>query len=248
MKLKQHIPNLLTLGNLACGFLAIIFFLEEPFNKESFKDDCGVDYLDYIEAGAILILLASVFDFLDGLTARLLKVQSEIGAQLDSLADLVTFGVAPGMMFYSISLIYFKEYHFLPYLSLLIPVFSAYRLAKFNVDNEKTDYFKGLATPANAIFWIGLGLVFNHSFKLNLYVLIGLVIGLSFLMVSNLKMFSLKIKNLKLEGENIYRLVLIGLVPLMILICHLLGNIFFSISGIILLYILLSIPYHLSKK
>lgn len=272
MNIKQHIPNLLTLANLACGVLAIIYFMEEPSNKASFKGDCGVDYVNYIHVGAFFILIASVFDFLDGFAARLLKVQSEIGAQLDSLADLVTFGVAPGILFYvlivtsffeqSDNLIITGEYistldikppftiiEYIPYLGIIIPLFSAYRLAKFNIDTEQTTYFKGLATPANAIFWVGVGITQSVvGIDLNPYLITGLVVFLSILMITNLKMFSLKIKNFKLEGDNIYRLIFLFGIIVMLISTYLLGNIFYSVSGIILLYILLSIPYHFSKN
>lgn len=263
MNIKQHIPNLLTLANLACGVLAILSFSNNI--NSIYQND------DNLIVGINLIFLATIFDFLDGFAARLLKVQSEIGAQLDSLADLVTFGVAPGIMIYSIlnsskifidsselylinQEIFLSEkiilQDYLKYLSVLIPVFSAYRLAKFNVDTEQTTFFKGLATPANAIFWCGTVLAFfiADEGRLNGYIYYMLILILSILMVTNLKMFSLKIKNFKLEGDNVYRLIFLFGILVMLMSTFLLGNILYSISGIILLYILLSIPYHLSKN
>lgn len=248
MKLIQRIPNLFTLANLVCGVLAIILFIEEPANVIQLKEDCGVDYIDFIEIGALFIFLASIFDFLDGFLARVLKAQSAIGGQLDSLADLVTFGVAPGCLFYAISKIFIPEIHWLPYLGILIPAFSAYRLAKFNVDTTQRDYFKGLATPANALFWIGIGITINFSFLNNPAILIPFLIITCFLMVSNVKMFSLKIKNLQLDRDNRYRLFFLVGIIIIVISSILLDKILYSFSSIIIFYIFLSVPYHFFSK
>lgn len=143
---------------MLCGCLSIVFALEGNLIFASF-----------------LIFIATIFDFLDGMAARLLKVQSELGKQLDSLADMVTFGVAPGMIlykFYTASLGKFSIvgqtsssiYFIIPVLAFLIPLLSGLRLAKFNVDDSQTSEFKGLATPANALFWAGTILAF-YKFK-----------------------------------------------------------------------------------
>ncbi|MGB1039740.1 MAG: CDP-alcohol phosphatidyltransferase family protein, partial [Flavobacteriales bacterium] len=200
--------------------------------------------------GIWLILIATLLDFLDGFAARVLKVQSEIGAQLDSLADMVTFGLAPGFLFLAISSVMFPEYGVLKFLFILIPIFSALRLAKFNVDVEQTDYFKGLATPANAIFWIGIYFIVEYPpfYQIANIILIFFVFMMSLLMVSNLRMFSLKLKNLKLEGDNIYRLILILGAVILTITFGLFTNILAAIPFIILMYILLSIHYHYTTR
>lgn len=168
--IKSQIPNLLTLSNLLCGCLAI---------KYAFEWD--------LVMAAYLVGLTCIFDFLDGFVARLLKVSGEMGKQLDSLADMVSFGVVPGVvMFQMMRIISFeKDYgtdehtwglnHFtifenlddyvspFCYLAFLIPILSAYRLAKFNLDLRQTDKFIGLPTPANAIFICSLGILFVHQ-------------------------------------------------------------------------------------
>jgi CDP-diacylglycerol--serine O-phosphatidyltransferase len=135
MVIRRLIPNLLTAGNLIGGILAIIFALTGD-----------------LELAPYCILAAALFDFLDGFVARLLKVQSELGKQLDSLADMVTFGVAPGILMLmilnrSLSSIN-PDYVFLSWFALIIPVFALFRLAKFNLDARQSDSFIGLPTPA----------------------------------------------------------------------------------------------------
>lgn len=134
MKIKSHIPNTITLLNLLSGVTGIIWVIDGN-----------------IHSGAYFIILAAILDFFDGFAARLLKVQSEIGKQLDSLADLVSFGVLPGMVIYQMATLE-SELEWLPYLALIIPLLSAVRLAKFNLDTRQTDRFIGLPTPANALF------------------------------------------------------------------------------------------------
>ena len=259
MNIKKHIPNFITILNLVCGVFAILFFVESLRVGDGVFSGCfGGPTIDerYIYYGITLILIATLLDFLDGFAARLLKVQSEIGAQLDSLADMVTFGVAPGFLFYALIQLIMKYSEFdslenIKYLFLFIPIFSALRLAKFNIDTEQTDYFKGLATPANAIFWVGM--VFFPFFQfmgeiISILFLGILAIILSLLMVSNLRMFSLKLKNLKLEGDNIYRVLLIAGAVILTIIFGLFTNILAAVPFIILLYILLSVSYHYSTR
>lgn len=262
MNIKKHIPNFITILNLVCGVFAIMFFIESvfrdmPISCFGFGRSVSIKEI-LIEKGIWLILIATILDFLDGFFAKILKVQSEIGAQLDSLADMITFGVAPGFLFYAI-VDYFYTWGQNPgfiFLFILIPVFSALRLAKFNIDKEQTDYFKGLATPANAIFWIGAYFFvkqFLNSDELVtntilLLLLTFFVITMSLLMTSNLRMFSLKLKNLKLEGDNIYRVILILGAIVLTIIFGLFTNIMAAIPFIIILYILLSIGYHYNTK
>lgn len=251
--ITKHIPNLFTLANLCCGVLAIILFMKHSFHDsvyyfsslEKLHEETGACFgpdFEYLLWGIYLILLATIFDFLDGLAAKLLKAQSPIGAQLDSLADMVTFGVAPGILIYA----YFNH-EYIAYLSFLIPVFSALRLAKFNVDTEQTDYFKGIPTPANAIFWIGIVLAMLNGVDIHPVLIAVLIVGMSLLMMGNLKMISFKFKNLGIAGDNIYRYGLIAGTVLLTITCTLLGNFFLAIPLVIILYIILSIPFHYSK-
>lgn len=149
--MKKQIPNIITLCNLACGVMATY---NAAFGR--------------FEYAALFILLGIVFDFFDGMAARLLHVASPMGRELDSLADLVTSGVAPGFIFFSI-LWNHSSSILIKYAAFLIPVFAAYRLAKFNLDERQLHSFRGLPAPANALLWVGVGLWFcdfNFGFDL----------------------------------------------------------------------------------
>ena len=164
MKLKRHIPNFITSLNLFCGCLSVI----AAFNEQ-------------LTWSAYLIGIAAIFDFMDGLAARLLKVSSEIGKQLDSLADVISFGLAPGIIMFQLISINLEVYFtpvpqrelqdiLLPCIGLLIPIFSALRLAKFNVDTRQSNSFIGLPTPANAIFIGSLVLILQDQLRIsNIY-------------------------------------------------------------------------------
>jgi CDP-diacylglycerol--serine O-phosphatidyltransferase len=192
------------------------------------------------EAVAVWVAVAALFDFLDGLAARLLKAFSPLGKELDSLADLVSFGVAPAsavfILLRDLSLFpgYLSPLHpWLPYLAFLIPVFSAFRLAKFNLDERQTTSFTGLPTPANGLFWIGYccGMAGAVSENENLFYLTAvMVILLSLLMIAGIPMFSLKSKQLTK--------------PLILVVLMILLVVFFGLGGIawgIIAYILLSV-------
>lgn len=193
--MKRQIPNLLTCCNVICGTLAILMAM----------------YSD-LELAILLILIAMVFDFFDGFAARILHVKSEMGKELDSLADMVSFGVAPAILAHLLmKMTFFGEMdgeigdlmlwqQLVLYIPLLIPAFSAYRLAKFNLDTRQTYSFIGMPTPANSLFWISLVYtylndpqVFDYLFG-NVWVLALCVVVLSVLLVSELPMFSLKFK------------------------------------------------------
>ena len=165
-RIRNTIPNLLTLGNLACGLVAIVLLMDRDMFRE----------VPYVTIG-LLMVGAMVFDFADGFVARALKSTSAIGKELDSLSDLVSFGVLPGLMVYTILKVEVLEASLphamgwntltlnawaaiLPYCGLLIPLFSAYRLAKFNVDTRQSYGFLGLPTPANALFFLSIFLMF----------------------------------------------------------------------------------------
>ena len=157
----------------------------------------------------VLIALAAVFDFFDGFTARLLHAVSPLGKELDSLSDAVSFGLAPGMVLYNM-LVQYAPKSGVAYIAMLIPVFGALRLAKFNVSTDQSTTFTGLPIPANAIFWIGFTNFYaEHHADVPVLVVAVLVVALSLLMVCNLRMFSLKLHSLSVkENYKQYLLVL----------------------------------------
>ena len=206
--ITRHIPNTVTCCNLFSGCLAIVAAYQG----------------DYRMALAFIVL-GAIFDFFDGMLARLLKAYSPLGKELDSLADDITFGVAPSMIVFSL----FKEVNvptclspiadYLPYAAFLIAVFSALRLAKFNIDTRQTSSFIGVPTPANALFW-GALVVGAHDFLVsthfNAIFLLVLVLVTSWLLVSEIPMFSLKFKNLSWHDNRVRFIFLLGCVPLVL--------------------------------
>lgn len=228
-KMKKQIPNIITCLNLVCGCLSIMFTL----------------YMGWWQIGALMIIASAVFDFFDGFTARLLHVSSPIGKDLDSLADIVSFGIAPSMITFTfmqgcVETLSPAEQasvlRFLPYAAFLIPPFSAYRLARFNHDERQTTEFRGLATPANALFIGYLPFAAQEMPALhNIWVLLFLVVAFSVLLVSDLPMFSLKFHHFKFK-ENEIRYIFLALALFLLLFFHL-G----AFPMIILAYILLTI-------
>ena len=190
--MKKHIPNFITCLNLFSG--------------------CVASYLAFkgnYEGAFIAILLAAVFDFMDGFAARLLKAYSAMGKELDSLADMISFGLAPGAIVFSF-LTDTGTNEWLPFVGFLIPVFSGLRLAKFNIDDRQSSSFLGLPVPANAIFWAGLIYSFSPFLMNNVWFLFILIALFCFFLVSEIPMFSLKFKNVSWkENQNQY-LFLIG--------------------------------------
>lgn len=198
--IKKNIPNTITCLNLLCGAIACILALQ--FNQESFWG------MKAYSAAFIMIGLAAVFDFLDGFAARLLNVVSAIGKELDSLCDCVSFGLAPGLLMFA-AMQQADPESWVCYSALLIPVLGAVRLAKFNVDTRQTTSFIGMPIPANAIFWIGFVSWYANNPNTPLWLVVPIVIVVSLLMVSNIPMFSLKVKNLNFkENYKVYFLVL----------------------------------------
>ena len=217
--MKKQIPNLITLGNLLCGVLACIHAV-----------DGALDY------AALFICAGIFFDFFDGLAARALGVSSPLGKELDSLADVITSGVAPGLMLFA----FFRDFCEFPLLflvGLLIPAFSAYRLAKFNLDERQTTSFIGLPTPANALFWGSL-VVGCHDWLVSSPVhVLGLVIGIllfSYLLVAEIPLFALRGKNLTWADNYQKYIFLLGCLP-----CFLLG--YSCFAAIIVWYVLLAV-------
>lgn len=197
MKFLKHIPNGLTLLNLLSGVIGISFVLNGN-----------------VLSGAYFIVLSAVFDFFDGFAARLLKVSGELGKQLDSLADCVSFGVLPGFILFQLTSEATNS-TYLPYLTLIVPLMSAMRLAKFNIDTRQSDRFIGLPTPANALFISTLPYLAEKWFLIanslsNPWTLIIIAWVFSILLVSEVPLIALKFKNFSLS-DNVFRFVLIGL-------------------------------------
>jgi CDP-diacylglycerol--serine O-phosphatidyltransferase len=197
VNLKAQLPNFITLLNLLSGVLGILWVLEGQ-----------------LLYGAYFVILSAGFDFLDGFAARLLKVQSDMGKELDSLADVVSFGVLPGILLYSLTKTQ-TDSQFLPYLTLIVPMLSAYRLAKFNLDTRQSDRFIGLPTPANALLLSTLPHLVAHWPELAPWVTspIALVViawVASILLVSELPLIALKFKNSSF-ADNTYRYTLLCL-------------------------------------
>lgn len=225
--MRRHIPNIITCCNLLSGCVAVLFAFEGMYPFA----------LAFIIAGA-------VFDFFDGLTARALKVSSPIGKELDSLADVITFGMAPAAMVYS-WLRECADVHLemlvafvMPFAAFLLVAFSALRLAKFNVDERQTSSFIGLPTPANALFWGALVIGSHDSIVTHPYgwcLVIVLVLLFSWLLVAEIPMFSLKFKNLTWKSnQTAYIFLLVSLVLLIFLGLN-------GLSAVIGWYIILSI-------
>ena len=235
--MKKHIPNFITTLNLFSGCIGIILALQYR-----------IDYAAYF------IVIAAFFDFLDGMAARILHVKSEIGKELDSLADVVSFGVLPGIIVYQLmanSPNTPAAGSFISIFSLaalIIPILSAVRLAKFNLDTRQTTSFIGLPVPANALFLGSLPLIkmqagFSDSlswltlFTDNYYVLAVIAIGMSLLLVSEIPLISLKFRNLKFaDNKPQFILVIIAVISFILIT-------FTSIPLIILSYILLSLLF-----
>ncbi len=236
--MKKHIPNIITSLNLFSGCVGVIAVLSGNLTM-----------------GAFMIALAAVFDFFDGFSARLLHVKSDIGKQLDSLADVVSFGVLPGMIVFEMMKLCsnmpqlgFFENEF-AYLALLIPVFSALRLAKFNIDTRQTTSFLGVPTPANAILLGSLPLIQSFgtdniitNFLVvafgNYFVLLFLVITMSALLVSEIPLFALKFSSLKFSDNKpqvililvsllLFSLLFVTAIPIIIL-CYIVLSLFFK--------------------
>ncbi len=239
----KQIPNIITSLNILCGCVAILFAISG----------------DLIGA-AFFVFFGIFFDFFDGLAARLLNAQSELGLQLDSLADVITSGVVPGIvMFQMFNLSIYGEMpnfidtfsaeawnssliKYLPLIGLLIVVASAYRLAKFNVDTRQTTSFIGLPTPANAILILSLPLILHYQYLaiaetiiLNIWFLIALTFASCFLLNAEISLFALKFKTWDFKSNIIRYLFLVVCIVLLLLLQ------FVAIPLIILLYIFLSL-------
>lgn len=240
-KMKKYVPNVLTTLNLVCGLISVTLVLQHN-----------------LALAAVFIFIAAAFDYLDGTAARLLKAYSELGKQLDSLADLVSFGVAPGLIIFQLLSFHctngcniLEQWNVIPYLALLIPVCSALRLAKFNIDLRQEINFIGLPTPANAIFFASIPMILQIQYNIHTFikldfmaalfsdprVLAAITVFFSYLLISDFRMFSMKFKSMSWrENQHRYIILILSLVLLLI----------FSISAVpmvFLAYLLLSVVY-----
>ena len=232
MSVKKHIPNAITCCNLFSGCIACTLAFEGSF----------------VWAMAFIVL-GAVFDFFDGMAARLLKVSSPMGVEMDSLADDVTFGFAPAAMVFSfirqLPLPYFlvPVADILPYTAFFIAVFSAVRLAKFNIDKRQTTSFIGLPTPANALFWAsfvaGAG-DWILSLNAGWFLVLGMIAISSYLLVCEVPMFSLKFKRLAWRANKRRYIFLIVALPMLAL-----GLV--SAVAIIAWYVILSVYLSFNK-
>lgn len=235
-----NLPNIITCCNLLCGCMAIYY---------GFQGEVGY--------AALFIIAGAVFDFFDGMTARALGISGPIGKEIDSLADAVSFGIAPAILAYQIARHVYGpgEDNAIDFgLAMIMAAFSALRLAKFNCDERQTLSFIGLPTPSNALFWIGLTFLCRlegvHTWLTSLHpevfglLWLAVILCMSFLLISEIPMFSLKLK----KGhngfaENKARYIFLGLTAIILIVSSILGLEYFAASPalIILLYILLSI-------
>ena len=228
MNIKKHIPNLITLLNLFCGCIAIVF----------------VAKLDF-EMAFYFVCLGIFLDFFDGFFARLFQVSSPLGLQLDSLADMVTSGVVPGfVMFFLLSSSQneLSANPIIPYLGFIVTLGSCYRLANFNIDTRQTDSFIGLPTPANALFILSLPLVLKYSDSLftleiltNQFVLLAITVLSTYILNAEIPLFSLKLKKFNFK-DNALQIVFLSLSLLLLVFFQYLG-----IPLLIILYVLLSV-------
>ncbi|MFP9100024.1 CDP-alcohol phosphatidyltransferase family protein [Flavobacterium sp. RHBU_24] len=236
MSVKKHIPNIITLLNLTSGLIALDY---------AYNANLGMAFF--------WVCMGIFFDFWDGFAARALKVQSPLGLQLDSLADMVTSGVVPGVaMFKMIENIIMDDNAgltwdsgyivLLPFLGFVITLGAAYRLAKFNVDTRQTDSFIGLPTPANALFIMSLPIIaYNDTYPFlapifsNPFILIGICLVSAFVMNAEIPLFSLKIKYLNWETNKLQFTFLILSILLLFALQYI------AIPLIIMLYVILSV-------
>lgn len=260
-----NLPNIFTASNLICGIIAILYSLGGR-----------------IDLAPLFIFIAALLDFFDGFLARLLNQQGELGKQLDSLADMVSFGLAPGIVCFVIIAVSlhpdfqlydgdfigfqqmwhdwykafaeYKPYTWIPFISLLIPFFSMFRLAKFNIDTRQSESFIGLPTPANTLFFMTFPLLLaNYSSKdgwvfdlilksIQANVFIPVILVMSVLLVAELPLFALKFKTFSWK-ENKIRYVFLITCGILIPIIYI-----WSIPIVVFLYLILSFIQHILRK
>ena len=231
--IKKHIPNTITCLNLISGCIATYWAFQGDY-----------------QLALLFIVIGAVFDFFDGMSARLLHVSSDIGKELDSLADDITFGFAPSAIVFSFLSSFHIHLPLVPFLAFVIAAFSALRLAKFNLDERQTLGFIGLPTPANALFWGALIVSLDMQTWFEpyqqpsywLYIVLALIPVSCWLLVSEIPMFALKFKTWGRKGNEIKYIFLLTCIPLLLL---------FGVSGlaaIIAWYVILSVVNNMRKK
>jgi len=230
MNIKAQIPNTITLLNLFCGCIALVF----AFHR-------------YFEMAFAFVCLGIFLDFFDGFFARLFKVSSPLGLQLDSLADMITSGIVPGLIMYQLMVdnstppeISYTQ--FFPYLGFIIALGSCYRLANFNIDTRQTDSFIGLPTPANSLFILSLPLVRNNTDSLfviealtNQWILLVITLFSAYILNAEIPLFSLKIKKFNFK-DNVLQIVFLMSALVLLLFLN-----YLAIPLVIVLYVLLSV-------
>ena len=222
--MRKHIPNSITALNLFSGCIGIVMVLHQEFLF-----------------GFYCVLASGIFDFFDGLSARALRVKSTIGKELDSLADVVSFGFLPGAVLFMM-MGGFQAQSVVPYLGFLVTVFSAFRLAKFNVDSRQTTDFIGVNTPMNTFVIIALPFIGQqYVFVEEIWVLLLITVISSCLLVSEIRLFSMKMENLSWK-ENRYKYIFLG-----IAVIALIAGGFLALPIILLLYIAFS-KVHFSQQ
>ena len=221
MSIKKHIPKTITCCNLISGCIATYYA-----------------FFDQYQLALLFIVIGAVFDFFDGMSARLLNVSSPIGKELDSLADDITFGFAPSAMIFSYLCTFHIHLIIVPFLAFVMAAFSALRLAKFNLDERQALGFIGLPTPANALFWgsliAGAG-SWLATVPYIIYILLAGVFLSSYLLIAEIPMFALKFKHWGWKGNEVKYIFILSCIPLLL---------FLGVSGfaaIIAWYIVLSV-------
>jgi CDP-diacylglycerol---serine O-phosphatidyltransferase len=256
MSLFKNIPNFFTLLNLIFGCIAIVLILQVGQSIVILNNDTGAYdpfFPEKLAWGSLFIFLAAVVDFLDGFVARLFKATSKMGEQLDSLSDLVSFGVAPGMILYQLlRLSYAKEENGLDVsFAALLPAFiftaaGAWRLAKFNISTDQSNSFKGVPIPAAGLLIASFPLIIWYQYFdiqqifINKWFLYGVIILISYLMVSNLPLMALKFKDFTFKN-NAGRFILLALSAAIVIALVLMKKIWLAWPIIFVLYVLLSL-------
>lgn len=259
MPLLKNIPNLFTLLNLIFGCIAIVFILQtmEGIVTLDASGAAEVNLPEKLWQGSIFIFAAAFIDFLDGFIARFFKATSKMGEQLDSLSDMVSFGVAPGMILYQLLRMSFAQNEngldvsFIALLAAFIFTAAvAWRLAKFNISTDQTTSFKGVPSPAAGLFVASLPLMMMNELKanqivvskylINQWVLYALILLLSYLMVSNKTFMALKFKSFSYKN-NIAKFILLALAVVIIIVFALAKRIWFAWPVIFILYVIFSL-------
>jgi CDP-diacylglycerol---serine O-phosphatidyltransferase len=258
MPLLRNVPNFFTLLNLIFGCIAIVYILQVGQSIVVLNDQTGAYdpfFPEKLAWGSVFIFLAAVVDFLDGFVARLFRASSKMGEQLDSLSDLVSFGVAPGMILYQLLRLSFaKQENGLDVsFGALLPAFiftsaAAWRLAKFNISTQQSSGFQGVPTPSAGLLIASVPLITWYEYFgmqqlfINQWFLYGVILLVSYLMVSNLPLMALKFKDFTF-GNNAGRFVLVGLSAVVIIALALMKMIWLAWPIIFILYVVVSLFY-----